>query len=190
MGIKVQLWLVLASGFFGISGVVLGAWLTSRRATQQAKLDLTFAFHREFFLGEMLNSRARAFKFLCKNQSVSIKIFQSIAPVEEMNHVWAVLEFYERLAVAIHYKRIDEDVTVDIFGEDFLYWQRQHFEAGLAGTYWEVSRRMVKMHEWLKTTAEKAQYDAWVKRIDQEYGPARTESAPAKIHDAGVVESA
>jgi hypothetical protein len=87
---------------------VLGAgiaWFVSRR---QHRLETAFAMHREFQAPEMTRSRSLAGKTVRVHPSESFAAMRRKLTPEEMQHVWNVMYFYQRLWLAIEYKSIHE----------------------------------------------------------------------------------
>jgi hypothetical protein len=77
-----------------------------------------------------------------------------------------VIAFYQRLALAIKHRQIDERLVPEFFGDNFIWWFRLSFEKQLEPTGWESWQRMEYLRNWLAKKADLDDFLVWERRAE------------------------
>lgn len=157
---------------FGILGTLLGsfiAWITSDRHT---KMQTTLELHREFNSGEVLKSRRPADRVFAQYMDKTYDQFSPSLDPEEYSHIWNVINFYQRLWVAIKHKQLVSSMVPDLFGEVFMRWYIPYFEKMIVPypRGWSTGNNIRELKIWFEKNADKASFGKWVElgRQDRE----------------------
>ena len=133
----------------GLLGVLIGvssSWLLTRR---QHQLSMTLAMHREFNTGDLATSRHLAWKLLLDHPPKTyLELYREIPP-DQMQHVWAVAYFYQRLWVLIKHGHIRSDYVPELFADIFYSWIKSTFEQQLLPLQSQVARDVAALGEWM-----------------------------------------
>lgn len=138
-----------------------------RRAEDAAaRQQLAFDMHREFSSENMLRARTEASRLLAKHPGKGFQALYKSLPESETRPLFQVAEFYDRLALAVAYHRIDEVLVPKLFGTYFLWWWFDEFEKKLVGEEPDTpeNMRMQQLHDWMKEKIDAAEYSKWKSR--------------------------
>jgi hypothetical protein len=157
---------------FGIVGTLLGsfiAWLTSDR---HAKMQLTLELHREFNSGEVLKSRRPADRVFAQYMDKTYDQFSPLLEAEEYSHIWNVINFYQRLWIAIKHKQLVNGMIPDLFGEVFMRWYIPYFQKMIVPypQGWSVGSNIEELKNWFERYSDKSSFEQWIElgRQDRE----------------------
>jgi hypothetical protein len=132
----------------------------------QSKTQLTLDLHREFDSESMWKARTDGGKFVLQNPSQTLdQLNRSDNP--GARNIWMVIGFYQRLALAIKNRHIDERLVPELFGDTFIWWFRLCFEKQLEPTGWESWQRMEYLRNWLAKKADLEDFLVWEKRAEK-----------------------
>lgn len=167
----------IASG----SALLIQIYLFYDQKLHQTKLDKqqrTFMFYDDFNSSEMFRVRIEAELYLKNTQMNLYEIAEKCSYDHEdrgkgAGAIWPIMRFYQKLAKAREYSQLDNEMTVDLFAEVFIWWYFAYFEDKLvkapseSDIYWDVANDLTKFQEWLegqcKDGENKARYDRWEK---------------------------
>jgi hypothetical protein len=153
---------------FGLVGVLLGSFISWLVSEKHAKMQTTFELHRQFYFGDILQSRRPADRALAKYLDKTYDQFASSLEPEEYSHIWNTINFYQRLWVAIEHKQVVTKMVPDLFGEVFMRWYILYFETMLVPVNLSSSKKIKKLKSWFETNSEQASFKEWVKLAWQE----------------------
>jgi hypothetical protein len=92
---------------------------------------MTLDLHREFKSGQMATSRNVAAKLVLEHHTKTyLELYQQLKP-EQMQDVWNVVYFYERLWLLINHGHIRKDYVKELFADTFYYWLTISFQSQL-----------------------------------------------------------
>jgi len=146
-----------AAAFGAILGATL-AWIASRRA---AKISTAFDMHREYF-DTLVQSRESAVRFIQSHRDGGdlADLWRSVA-ADEMESVWKIVYFYERLWAALKHRYISRNLVSDLFGDSFNYWYEECFEQQLLPVNDPTARHIADLRARLLKLATRKQIDGW-----------------------------
>jgi hypothetical protein len=155
---------------FGLLGALLGSlisWLTSDR---QAKMQTTLGLHREFNSGDVLQSRRPADRVFAKHLDKTYDQFSSSLEPDEYSHLWNVINFYQRLWIAVKHQQLVVSMVPDLFGEVFMRWYIPYFEKMIVPLGWSSSRNIKELRNWFEKHSNQNDFQEWMKlgRRDRE----------------------
>jgi hypothetical protein len=155
---------------FGLLGALLGSlisWLTSDR---QAKMKTTLDLHREFNSGEVLQSRRPADRVFAKYLDQTYDQFSATLEPDEYSPLWHVINFYQRLWIAIKHQQLITSMVPDLFGEVFMRWYIPYFEKMIVPLGWSSSKNIQELRNWFEKHADQQDFKEWLKlgRQDRE----------------------
>src|SRR5258708_22995167 len=143
----------------GLLGVIVGgtrSWLLVRR---QHQLTMTLDLHREFKSGQMATSRHAAAKLVLEHHTKTyLELYQQLKP-EQMQDIWNVVYFYERLWLLINHRHIRKDYVKELFADIFYYWLTISFQSQLVPIETHSARNIASLRDWMDrhTTDEERQ---------------------------------
>jgi hypothetical protein len=157
----------LVSAGAGLIGTVVGAaiaWLTGRR---QRRLETVFAMHREFLAPELARSRHLGGMAVREHRLKTFDAMWATLAPEEMQDIWNVMYFYQRLWLAIKYRSIQERYVPEMFGENFWWWYIKCYKDQLVPLDWQASRHIEALKNWIERNADQNEVEKWRKRAEE-----------------------
>jgi hypothetical protein len=122
--------------------------------------------HREFNSESMWKARVDGGNLVLQAPEQTLdQLDQSDNPAAR--DIWIVIGFYQRLALALMNKQINEELLPDLFGDTFVWWFRNCFEKQLEPTGWESWQRMEYLKTWLAKKAKPEDFRAWEIRAEK-----------------------
>ena len=73
----------------------------------------------------MASARAKAWKFALDNPSLKFKDIRYDTD-DYTKGLWAVMRFFQRLSVCVNRGFLDIEITIDLFGEVFIWWYEMY----------------------------------------------------------------
>jgi hypothetical protein len=133
----------------GLLGVILGvtsSWLLVRR---QHQLTITLDLHREFNSGQMARSRHVAGKLVLEHHNKTyLELYQQLSP-EQMQDIWNVVYFYQRLWLLIKHGHIRKDYVKELFADVFYYWLTISFQSQLVPIETHSAHHIADLRDWM-----------------------------------------
>ena len=91
---------------------------------------------------------------------------------EEMQHVWNVLYFYQRLWLAIKYENIHKKYVCEMFGENFYWWYIKSYQDQLIRGQeneekWQAAYHIEDLWKWFEKEADSNDKSRWKKRVKE-----------------------
>jgi hypothetical protein len=114
----------------------------------------------------MWKARTDGGKFVLQNPSQTLDQLDR-SDSSGARNIWMVLGFYQRLALAIKNRQIDERLVPELFGDTFIWWFRLCFEKQLEPTGWESWQRMEYLRNWLAKKAELEDFLVWERQAEK-----------------------
>ena len=161
MGALVGLLGALLGALFGLLGTLAGSVITIVSTRTSEKLKEVFSLHREFSGDEMNKIRNEAFKLLQKYPDRSYAYISQQLSVQETNHLWSLIGFYQRLWLAIKYNNIDTRYVPELFGELIVWWYYFTFEERLIVEDWQASKDIKNLFEWTHKHLDSKEFEIW-----------------------------
>jgi hypothetical protein len=147
-----------AAAFGACLGATL-AWLVSKRRTQ---VQTAFDMHHEYF-DSLVASRESAVRFIRDHpQGDLAQLWRSVSPAE-MEPLWQIVYFYERLWVALKHHYINPKLVPELFGDSFNYWYQECFERQLVPVNDPTARHIADLRSRLLKRARAADVEVWEK---------------------------
>jgi hypothetical protein len=116
----------------------------------------------------MFKSRMDAWKFTQKFPQADLDAFYQDRKrrfTENLDKVWVVMAFFQRLHVDLEHGRIEKELLVRLFGQIFTWWYVVCFNHNLADPSWGGTERICKLWKIISAEAKKDnQYDVWLKQ--------------------------
>ncbi|MBH8552658.1 hypothetical protein I8751_09785 [Nostocaceae cyanobacterium CENA357] len=158
----------MMEALFGLLGTLLGAVISWFVSDRHAKMQTTFDLHREFYFGDLLESRRPADKIFAKYLDETYDQFSSSLEPEQYTHIWNTINFYQRLWVAVEHKQVVIKLVPDLFGEVFIRWYILYFEKMFVPLTLTSSKRLKKLRNWFETNSEQDTFKEWVRLARKE----------------------
>lgn len=137
---------------------------------QDKRIESAFRLHNEFFSDAMLKARGVADDYLMTRQGVHFRELHYSSEGSEMNSVFAIMEFYERVSLALRHNQIDRSLAAELFASIYLYWWINYFEKGTKEPNWEVAERLEYLNDQFEIELGKVKYDSFCDRAREEFG--------------------
>lgn len=136
----------------GVLIVVLCTFFIGRyqgvHSDKQQRLATTFELHRDFTSEVMLRARSEADKLLANRPLDSISALYWNLPEVETRSIFQLLGFYDRLWVAVHHNRVEEELVPELFGRIFYWWYEVCFAHNI-DEEWQESHHYRELKDWL-----------------------------------------
>jgi len=129
--------------FATFAAVVCGVALQQR----SNRARLTFDLHAEFNNSEFTRARADAARILKEHPLVTFENLTKTLPAESRD-VWLVVQFYQKLWIAIKYGYVSKAMISDLFGSIYFYWYLNHFEKMLAPVDYPATENLKELKTW------------------------------------------
>jgi hypothetical protein len=145
----------------GLVGVLVGALLSAAFTARRARVDRTFEMHREFEGPDMREARYRASELLEAHPGATFAELRITLGRTEMNDVWAVTGFYQRLWLGIRHHAVQSDLVPDLFGDTLLWWCDNSFRSQLLATGGERAYHIGQLEDWMLHHSSSATVARW-----------------------------
>jgi hypothetical protein len=144
------------------SALLIQIYLFYDQKSHQIKFDKqqkTFAFYEDFNNSEMFKVRIEADLYLRSNRNNFYEIAESYTydPGDRgkgAGSIWPIMRFYQKLAKAVEYDQLNDDMTIDLFGEVFIWWYIAYFDDKLIKVSldkaWDAADDLKKLQKWLE----------------------------------------
>jgi hypothetical protein len=149
-------WTVVAA----IMGAFLGGVINFVVAKRESKANRALDFHKEFHGAEMASARAKAWKFALDNPSLKFKDIRYDTD-DYTKGLWAVMRFFQRLSVCVNRGFLDIEITIDLFGEVFIWWYEITFKESLKDSGLDAEIAISQLHAAIKTGAGESRTSRW-----------------------------
>jgi len=117
--------------------------------------------HREFNSAEMIASRHKAAELLEAHPQQTIPQLRSALGRVEMQNVWDVVYFYQRLWLAIQYGSLRNKYVPKLFGDIFYWWYDRSFESQYVPCHTTISEDLDDLRKWLDDHTTELQRKKW-----------------------------
>ena len=156
--------------FTGGIGAAIGAYLAfiiakNQFQTQkdsedkQKRLDITLDFFAEFASYKFAQNRREAGKIFKRNlNAVNLDSFYSTLNDDEKQSILETFSFFRRLQLVIEHNRIDKNMALELFAEEFLHWYFVYF-AELIPTNWATYKSIDMLHKWFYKNMDRQEYE-------------------------------
>lgn len=141
--------------------LIVGAIITNHFFLRRGRSNLTFDLHKEFNSNEFSKIRRLADELSEKNPTTG---YRNISKIEDEKSIalFTLMRFYQRLWVAIKFKKVQRKMIPRLFGEIFIYWYYMSFKNNLIDkTDWEIRNDIQELYEWMKKQLPKAKYEKY-----------------------------
>ena len=148
-----------AAAFGAVLGAAL-AWFFDRRKVQ---VETAVDMHREYF-DSLVEEREQMVRFIKNHRDGGdlAELWRSVDP-KEMECVWKIVYFYERLWAALKHRYVSRKLVPDLFGDAFNYWYVECFEEKLVPVNDPTARHIADLRERLLNLAGERQAADWEK---------------------------
>lgn len=139
-------------------GAIVGGIINFSIGYWQAKWTRTMEFHREFNNEPLASSRSKAYACVLKYwghnyEWLSEKEVESSGEDNQIVHVWAVMRFYQRLALALRHGLLKTSVVSALFGEIFIWWYEVSYRENLPKS-WDAAEEIEFLHSQISRLAQ------------------------------------
>lgn len=149
-------------------GTGLGVWLSHFVNSRQDKTKLTWELHRDFYTSELSKARSEAAKLIEKYPYKSYKELDELDSIET-TCVWETLGFFQRLSLSLRYKKVDDQLTCDLFAEAFYWWYFASYEHSLVPiNEWESSENVIWLKKEFHKKIDQSKLQRWEKYAKEE----------------------
>jgi hypothetical protein len=142
----------ILQGLVGIFGTLLGALIAWRVTVGASRWSRTLDFHREFNSPEMGKYRIDAWEYVRHRRGMTFEQIDD-DPDSSKHSLYAVMRFYQRLALVTKYNQIARRVVPDMFGELMVWWYVVSFQPMLMPTKWKVCDDIKWLYDWMEKQA-------------------------------------
>ncbi|SIO31315.1 hypothetical protein SAMN05444722_1375 [Rhodovulum sp. ES.010] len=144
-----------------VMGAVIGALAVNWLSRRYARVRQVFDLHREFSTPDMLDHRGK-----CETGLVALKRDGTLPGFLRLeaagqDSVWAVLAFYERLALAARHGQVHTRLMAGLFGEVYIYYWDQYFGAFENTENLDLPRDLERLAVKIKK-ADRRSHKRWV----------------------------
>lgn len=103
--------------------------------------------YAEFNNREFTHARGNARRILRRYPSVTFDSLTSKLG-EGSRDVWLVVQFYQKLWIAIKYGHVEKDMIPDLFGSIFFYWYLNHFKPMFVEVDYPTTENLKELMKW------------------------------------------
>lgn len=151
----------LVAALFGLVGTCVGgatSWFANQKLNQ---VSLAFEMHSEFSNSECSLARSKAYNML--NQYPG-KDFDEVSSIEgeAADSMWFIARFYQRLWLALKYKKIKAQLVPELFGEVFYHWYLMHYEEKLVSLPYQIGENIKELKTWFDKHTPRQERSRWV----------------------------
>ncbi|MDQ1558331.1 MAG: hypothetical protein QOD32_1391 [Pyrinomonadaceae bacterium] len=148
------------------TGALFAYWFALRQFKIQTEtearkvcVDTALAFYQELSSHDFAQARTEANKMLEPYLTASSldDVWSSMSQ-EKRRPILTVLSYFRRLQLSIQYKRIDEEMVLDLVSEEFFWWYFVWFNR-LIPDDWETRRQIDKLDRWFQDNMPPTEYD-------------------------------
>ena len=140
-----------------VHGALL-AFFFDRRKTQ---ITTAFQLHREYS-DELVEEREGAVRFIRDHDGDgNLAELWRIEESDQMECVWKIVYFYERLSVALRHHQVSVKLAPDLFGDAFKFWYSECFETKLVGIDDPAARHILELRTQLNDISTEQQREGW-----------------------------
>lgn len=168
----------LLTALAGLVGAVIGGVITIVAGSRSNKTLFLWELHKEFNGEQMQKSRIASDKIFEKHTAERFDELYEKLPSEDSTHVWNLIGFYQRLALAIEHKHIDKSLVPKMFGPIFVWWYVVVFEHTLVPldeNVWDGCREIKWLYKWFSSHPD---YAVWKGVADKDF---RLRQASARV---------
>ena len=158
----------LLTALAGLVGAVIGGVITIVAANRSNKTLFLWELHKEFNGEQMQKSRIASDKIFEKHTAERFDELYEKLPSEDSTHVWNLIGFYQRLALAIEHNHIDQSLVPKMFGPIFVWWYVVVFEHTLVPldeNVWDGCREIKWLYKWFSGHPD---YAVWKRVADKD----------------------
>ena len=112
---------------------------------EEARIQLAYDLFREWQSESMSHARDRANDLHKKHPNESFDWMES-HPLDDRASMWAVVGFFDRLALFVSTGRVSPQLAVDLFGPYFSYWDGLCFREQVPAT-WRIKIRFENLRQ-------------------------------------------
>lgn len=168
MNIPPDLFSNLISNLAGtIIGALLAYWIARKQfriqkdlEIQQQRVDMALAFYEELTSDDFSRARSEADKIFKEHRTASsLNDFYADLPEEKKQYIRMVTSYFRRLQLAIEYKRIDNQMVLDLLSGEFFWWYFMWLDKMTMNAWRDTRKSLDKMDEWLQNTMPKTDYE-------------------------------
>ena len=126
---------------------------------KQRRLETTLDFHREWVSVDFMEARFETNKIFTEHRKDgNLDGFYSDLSVERKSNIRMVLAFFRRLQLDIEHKRVDDELTKELFGGEFLWFYYKWFKDVIPDG-WTTKKSVEKINEWMVKELQKDEYE-------------------------------
>jgi hypothetical protein len=141
----------LLSILAGLAGAVVVGVITIAAGSRSSKTLFLWGLHKEFNGEQMQKSRVASDKIFEKHPVERFDELYEKLPGEDSIHIWNLIGFYQRLALAIEHNHIDKSLVPKMFGPTFVWWYVVVFDHSLVPldeNVWDGCREIKWLYRW------------------------------------------
>lgn len=129
------------------------------------RVNTTFELHSDFNTTEMLDHRIKAESCISKYSNLTYsEIELEHGREDEFRSLCVVIGFYQKLWLAIKYRRVDTKLIPELFGEIFYWWYLVSFEEKLVPIDWETASSITELKKWIDKRVDQKKIQQWRRR--------------------------
>jgi len=150
----------------GAAGTIVGGMISLFVNRRSSQVKLTFEMHKEANSKEMYAANTDAQLLLARhNNTILLDKLYSTEP-KAADNIWHVIQFHQRLWLAIEYKQIYLKMVPSLFGEPFVWWYLNCFEKQLlpVPSYADTANQIRCLHKWLAAKTPSHVFREWERR--------------------------
>ncbi len=167
---------VMAIAYIGITVQKLNELEKKKEQESEEAIRTAIELHREWNSESLYRSRTLAGKLVREFPTDTMLEIEAVVPTERAVHVWIVVGFFQRLAFLVQHEKIHRAMTLELFGELFVWWWIVSFERQLATCDWDARDRILGLKDWFYRNTTEAQREPWVRRARRDFDEAEEAS--------------
>lgn len=136
----------------------------------EQKIQVVVDLHREWNGEVMYKTRMLASPLVRKYPLLSIFEIEKVATYDEVAKVWIVIGFFQRLSYLVEHEKLHKDMTVELFGELFVWWWIVSFESQLGPSECDARDRILYLKNWVYENTTVQKRSPWIQRAQLKAG--------------------
>ena len=147
-----------------------------REEESEGRVKTVIELHREWNSESNYRSRTQAGVLIRKYPDSTMPEIEEYIRSEDAVHIWIVIGFFLRLSFLVQHEKLHKDMTIELFGELFVWWWTVSFERQLIPVDWDARDRIQSLKNWFFENTTEERRAPWVRRAQRDLAQAETNS--------------